>query len=105
MSFVVERLRHRPGAVPPSRMTKPAPRPTSTSPISVEFEALAERIGRIRSVGRNGDTEPFYLDRSQAKRDAQLLSQWQQTGCRPAEFVLAADRGVHDEHRTRYSQR
>lgn len=73
--------------------------------LAVELEALAERIGRIRAVGRNGDADPFYVDRSQARADARRLSEWLRTGRRPAEYVLAADRGREDEARTRYGQR
>ena len=77
----------------------------STAQIAIELEALAERIGRMRAVGRNGDSEPFYLDRSQCRADARHLAQWQRTGRRPADYELAADRGRADEGRTRYSQR
>lgn len=73
--------------------------------IAVELAALAERIKRVRACGRNGDLEPFHIDRSQAARDAQLLSDWLRSGRRPADYVLAADRGRTDESRTRYSQR
>lgn len=59
----------------------------------------------MRGIGRNGDMDPFFIDRSQATRDVRLLAQWQRTGRRPAEFVPAAERGRADESRTRYSQR
>lgn len=73
--------------------------------LATELEALADRIGRIRAVGRNGDADPFYVDRSQAKADARALMQWARRGSPPAGYVLSADRGRADEHRTRYSQR
>ncbi len=73
--------------------------------IAVELEALAERIRRMRGIGRNGDSEPFYIDRSQAAHDARKLAEWQASGRRPADYTLAADRGRADLTRTRYSQR
>lgn len=77
----------------------------SVSQIAVELEALAERIKRIRACGRNGDLEPFHIDRSQAAHDARSLGDWLRSGRRPADYVLHADRGRADERRTRYSQR
>jgi hypothetical protein len=59
----------------------------------------------MRGIGRNGDMDPFFVDRSQAARDVKLLGEWLRSGRRPAEFVLAADRGAEDERRTRYRQR
>jgi len=103
MAFVVEHIRHR--GPPTPKSVKPAPQPTGKSPLSVEMEALAERIGRIRPVGRNGDADPFYLDRSQVKDDARKLAEWERTGRQPANYVLAGERGMRDEHRTRYSRR
>jgi len=76
-----------------------------TAQLAIELEAFAERIGRIRVVGRNGDLEPFYLDRSQARQDALQLAEWARTGRRPGSYELAAERGRADESRTRYSQR
>lgn len=73
--------------------------------LAIELDALAERIRRIRAVGRNGDLEPFHLDRSQARQDAVQLAEWARTGKRPGSYELAADRGRADESRTRYSQR
>lgn len=73
--------------------------------IAVELEALADRIKRLRAVGRNGDSEPFHIDRSQAAHDARSLADWLRSGRRPADYELAADRGRADERRTRYSQR
>ncbi len=64
----------------------------TTPSLAHELEQLAERIARIRAVGRNGDLEPFHVDRSQARRDAQLLARWARSGRVPGEFVLAADR-------------
>lgn len=77
----------------------------SAAQIAIELEALAGRIKRMRAVGRNGDLEPFMLDRSQARADAQHLADWLRSGRRPADYELAADRGRADESRTRYSQR
>lgn len=77
----------------------------SAAQITIELEELAKRIKRIRAVGRNGDLDPFLLDRSQAAQDAQLLGEWLRTGRRSADFELAADRGAADEARTRYSRR
>lgn len=77
----------------------------SSAQIAVELEALAERLRRIRGIGRNGDSEPFYVDRSQAAHDAHCLAEWARTGRRPAEYELAAARGRADESCTRYSQR
>lgn len=70
-----------------------------------ELNALAERIGRIRAVGRNGDLDPFFTDRSQAVADARHLAEWAHRGHQPSGYVLAADRGRADESRTRFSQR
>jgi hypothetical protein len=77
----------------------------SARQIAIELDALAERIGRIRGIGRNGDMDPFLVDRSQAKADTRHLSTWLSSGRRPADYELAADRGRADESRTRYSQR
>jgi hypothetical protein len=77
----------------------------SKAQLFIELDALADRIGRIRAVGRNGDLDPFLVDKSQAKRDAKALAEWDRTGRRPVDYVLAADRGRADEARTRYSQR
>lgn len=77
----------------------------SAAQIAVELEALADRIARMRAVGRNGDADPFYTDRSQAAHDVRRLGEWLRSGRRPADYELAADRGRADEARTRYSQR
>lgn len=66
---------------------------------------MAERIGRIRAVGRNGDADPFYVDRSQARADARALATWARNGRAPAGFVPSEERGRADEARVRYSQR
>jgi hypothetical protein len=71
--------------------------------LAVELEAFAERIRRIRAVGRNGDLEPFHIDRSQARHDCLKLAEWARTGRRPADYTLAADRLREDEARARYS--
>ena len=70
--------------------------------IAAELEALADRIARMRAVGRNGDLDPFLLDRSQAKHDARSLAQWLRTGRQPAGFTPAAERSP-DLGRTHYS--
>lgn len=77
----------------------------SVPQIAVELEELARRIRRMRAIGRNGDADPFYEDRSQAARDAQLLADWQRTGRRPGEYVLAADRPSGSERRKSFRQR
>ena len=73
--------------------------------LASELEALAERIGRIRGIGKNGDMDPFLVDRSQAKADARSLMTWARTGHPPAGYVRAEQRTRDDEGRTRYSQR
>lgn len=77
----------------------------SKAQLAIELEALANRIRRIRAVGRNGDLEPFLLDRSQCSADADHLAAWERSGRRPADYELAADRARADESRTRYSRR
>lgn len=77
----------------------------SAAQIAIELEVLAERIRRIRAIGRNGDLEPFMVDRDQACADAEHLASWLRTGRRPADYELAVDRGRADESRRRYSQR
>ena len=59
--------------------------------ISAELEALAERIARLRPVGRNGH-EQFYEDRSELAHEARALAQWHRTGRRPADYLCAAER-------------
>ena len=75
----------------------------SAAQIAVELDALAERVRRMRGIGRNGDMDPFFLDRSQAAHDARCLAEWTRTGKRPAEYKLAGERGAEDERRARYS--
>jgi len=73
--------------------------------IAAELLGLADRIGQIRAVGRNGDATPFYEDRSQAMRDARALAQFARTGTLPADFVPASERSRDDERRTSYRER
>lgn len=75
----------------------------SAAQLAIELDALAERIRRMRGIGRNGDMDPFFVDRSQAAHDARQLSEWARTGRRPADFKLAAERGAEDVGRVRYS--
>lgn len=77
----------------------------SVPQIAVELEELARRIRRMRGIGRNGHASHFYEDRSEAARDAELLADWQRTGRRPAEFVLASDRPRGGERRDSFRQR
>jgi hypothetical protein len=71
--------------------------------IALELEALGDRIRRMRGIGRNGDMDPFFVDRSQAAHDARSLAEWLRTGRRPADYVPAAERGAIAEGRARYS--
>lgn len=77
----------------------------STPDLGVELEALAERIKRIRPVGRNGDADPFYEDRSQCVLDAFQLAHWQRKGRPPVDYKLSADRGPTDDRRQAFRQR
>lgn len=78
---------------------------SDVSNLVAELHALADRIKRIRAVGRNGDLDPFYNDRSQAEQDIRHLAEWAERGHPPRGYELAADRGRADESRTRFSQR
>lgn len=77
----------------------------STAQVTLELEELAQRIRRIRAVGRNGDADPFYEDRSQAAADCTSLAEWHRTGRRPTDYVLAADRPQGGDRRNSYRQR
>jgi hypothetical protein len=74
----------------------------STIAIAAELEALADRIARMRAVGRNGDLDPFLVDRSQARHDARSIAKWLRTGHQPPDFKPAAERDP-EAGRTHYS--
>ncbi len=73
------------------------------SSITIELEELAQRIARIRAVGRNGDLEGFYEDRSQCARDLLDLIDWIRTGQKPAEYMPIAER-IRDARRVSYAR-
>jgi hypothetical protein len=103
--FIVERVKRRAGAPPerPLIVAMPAITAPPAPELSRELEQLAERIGRMPAIGRNGDMDPFFEARSRACRDARDLADWHRTGRAPAGYVPAVARQV--ERRTAYRER
>jgi len=104
--FTVERIKRRAGATPAAARLESA-RACSTLDLQLvhELEQLADRIGRIPAMGRNGDLEPFYAARSQARKDAMDIARWQRDGSAPDGFVPAAGRDRSENRRTNYGER